>query len=90
MATRSHANIREEKGPSLVKDKSDPPAEMRGDWRRVSFSSKRNKKLRFFSPSEVQCLPAPSEIKPKKREFVVESGAINAHAEQKGSEISRN
>ena len=29
----------------------------------------------FFSPSENWCLPAPSNLKPEEREFVVDSGA---------------
>ena len=32
-------------------------------------------KTAFFSPSENWCLPAPSNLKPEEREFVVDSGA---------------
>ena len=32
-------------------------------------------KAAFFSPSENRCLPAPSNLKPEEREFVVDSGA---------------
>ena len=31
-------------------------------------------KAAFFSPSENRCLPAPSNLKPEEREFVVDSG----------------
>ena len=34
-----------------------------------------NNKAAFFSPSENWCLPAPSTLKPEKREFIVDSGA---------------
>ena len=76
-ATQRHANIRENKGPSLGiivqpiltsvalvrqnlrtdlrkkrRDKSDVPAETRGDWPKS-----------FFSPTDDWCLPAPSVIK---------------------------
>ena len=36
---------------------------------------KEKHKTAFFSPSENWCLPAPSTLKPKEREFVVVSGA---------------
>ena len=36
---------------------------------------KEKDKTAFFSPSENRCLPAPSTLKPEKREFVVDSGA---------------
>ena len=35
----------------------------------------------FFSPSENWCLPAPSTLKPEKREFV----SVDAHDQQKGT-----
>ena len=57
------------------RDKSDAPAETRGDWRRVSISSKKEEEATFFSPTEVWCVPAPSETKPEEIEFVVDSGA---------------
>ena len=40
-------------------------------------------KTAFLSPSENWCLPAPSAIKPEKREFVVDSGA-SIHDQQNG------
>ena len=36
---------------------------------------KEKDKTAFFSPSENRCLPAPSNLKPEEREFVVDSGA---------------
>ena len=36
---------------------------------------KEKNKTAFFSPSENWCLPAPSNLKPEEREFVVDSGA---------------
>ena len=36
---------------------------------------KEKNKAAFFSPSENWCLPAPSNLKPEEREFVVDSGA---------------
>ena len=36
---------------------------------------KEKHKAAFFSPSENWCLPAPSNLKPEEREFVVDSGA---------------
>ena len=36
---------------------------------------KKKHKTAFFSPSENWCLPAPSTLKPEKREFVVDSSA---------------
>ena len=36
---------------------------------------KEKNKAAFFSPSENRCLPAPSNLKPEEREFVVDSGA---------------
>ena len=36
---------------------------------------KEKNKAAFFSPSETWCLPAPSNLKPEEREFVVDSGA---------------
>ena len=50
----------------------------RGDaWRLAKkiLKLKEKDKTTFFSPSVVWCLPAPSVIKPKEREFVVDSGA---------------
>ena len=42
---------------------------------RCILKVKEEHKTAFFSPSENWCLPAPSAIKPKEREFVVDSGA---------------
>ena len=36
---------------------------------------KKKSETAFFSPSENRCLPAPSNLKPEEREFVVDSGA---------------
>ena len=36
---------------------------------------KEKRETTFFSPSENWCLPAPSNLKPEEREFVVDSGA---------------
>ena len=81
------ANIRENKGPSLkkiqvklphqrrLKDKSDAPAEMRGDLPRISSRSKEKDKATLFSPTHEWSLPAPSTMKPEDREFVVDAGA---------------
>ena len=51
------------------------PAEMRGDWPRISQSSKKWTMLLSSPPTNEWCLPAPSVIKPEEREFVVDSGA---------------
>ena len=39
------------------------------------FKLKEQERAAFFSPSENRCLPAPSNLKPEEREFVVDSGA---------------
>ena len=57
-----------------LKDKSDVPAEMRGDLPRLSISSKK-RKTAFCSPTDEWILPATSTIKLEEREFVVDSGA---------------
>ena len=46
-------------------------------WRlaKTILKSKEKHKTTFFSPSENWCLPSPSTLKPKEREFVVDSGA---------------
>ena len=46
-------------------------------WRLAKNILKLNEKRKtaFFSPSENGCLPAPSNLKPQEREFVVDSGA---------------
>ena len=46
-------------------------------WRlaRSILKLKEKNKAAFFSPSETWCLPAPSNLKPDEREFVVDSGA---------------
>ena len=55
--------------------KSKVPAKQRGSWLKISENFKEKHKTAFFSPSENWCLPAPSTLKPKEREFVVDSGA---------------
>ena len=46
-------------------------------WRLAKsvLKTKGKYKAAFFSPSENWCLPAPSNLKPEEREFVVDSGA---------------
>ena len=46
-------------------------------WRLAKYILKLKEKHKsaFFSLTEDRCLPAPSEIKPEDREFVVDSGA---------------
>ena len=46
-------------------------------WRlaKIILKLKEKNKVAFFSPSENRCLPAPSNLKPEEREFVVDSGA---------------
>ena len=98
-ATQRHANIRENKGPSLnkyksnfsisavrtlwnfgigirrrLKNRSDVPAETRGDLPRISESSKKRTK-QPSSHLPTNGVPAPSVIKPDEKEFVVDSGA---------------
>ena len=46
------------------------------------FKLKEHQSAAFFSLSENRCLPA-STLKPEEREFVVDSGASNAHDQQK-------
>ena len=55
-------------------DKSDAPAEMRGDLPRNICKLKEREKATFYSPSDEWVLPAASTIKPEEREFVVDSG----------------
>ena len=48
----------------------------RGGWPKVNIKLKeKHERAAFFSPSENWCLPAPSNLKPEEREFVVDSGA---------------
>ena len=48
----------------------------RGSWlAQIIQKLKEKNKTAFFSPSENRCLPAPSNLKPEEREFVVDSGA---------------
>ena len=54
---------------------------------RCILKLKEKHKTTFFSPSENWCLPSPSTIKPKEREFVVNSGEDDAHDQQKGFEF---
>ena len=42
----------------------------------------------FFSPTEMWCLPAPSETTPWEREFVVDSGASTAGEVQSNEEAT--
>ena len=49
------------------------PAETRGDWNISKL--KETDEATFFSPTNEWCLPAPSVIKLKEREFVVDSAA---------------
>ena len=58
-----------------LKDKSDAPAETRGDWPRIFVSFIETDNTTFFSPTNDWCLPAPSVIIPEEREFVVDSSA---------------
>ena len=58
-----------------LKDRNDVPAETRGDWPRISWSSKKRTNLLFFSPTNERCLPAPSVINSEEREFVEDSVA---------------
>ena len=45
-------------------------------WRLKNIPNPKEKhEAAFFSPSENWCLPAPSNLKPEEREFVVDSGA---------------
>ena len=46
-------------------------------WRLAKsvLNLKEQERATFFSPSENRCLPAPSNLKPEEREFVVDSGA---------------
>ena len=53
-----------------LQDKSDAPAEMRGNLPRISKD-----KATFYSLTDEWILPAASTIKLKEREFVVDSGA---------------
>ena len=57
-------------------DKSDVPVKQCG-WRLAKSIQKLKEKNKaaFFSPPENWCLPAPSNLKPEEREFVVDSGA---------------
>ena len=57
------------------RDKSDAPAETRGEWPKIILKLTEKDKATFFSLTEVWCHPAPSVIKPEEREIVAESGA---------------
>ena len=58
-----------------LQDRSDAPAEMRGNLPGKSVSSKKEDKATFYSPSDEWIFPAASTIKPEERKFVVDSGA---------------
>ena len=49
------------------------------------FKLKERQRAAFFSPSENRCLPA-STLKLEERDFVVDSGSVNAHDQHKGPE----
>ena len=55
--------------------KSDVPVKQRGSWPKVYQNLEEKNEVTFFSPWENRCLPAPSNLKPKEREFVEDSGA---------------
>ena len=55
--------------------KSDVPVKQRGDWPRMSKILKVKSTAAFFSPSENRSVPAPSNLEPEEREYVVDSGA---------------
>ena len=57
------------------KGKSDVSVKQRAGWLGASSNLMEKNKAAFFSPSENWCLPAPSNLKPEEREFVVDSGA---------------
>ena len=58
-----------------LKDKSDVPAETRGDLPNIFTSSKEKDKATFYSTAEEWFLPAATAIEPEEIEFVVDSGA---------------
>ena len=58
-----------------LQDKSDAPAEMRGNLPGKSASSKQEDKATFYSPSDEWIFRAASTFKTEEREFVVDSGA---------------
>ena len=72
-----------------LKDRRDVPAETRGDWPRISKSSKKRTKLLFFSPTEVWCVPAPFVIKQEERTFCCRIRREHAHVEQERLELCR-
>ena len=57
------------------KDKSDAPAETRGEWTQSILKIKEKDTSTCFSPIEVWCFLAPSVTKPEEGEFVVGSRA---------------
>ena len=67
--------------------KSDVPVKQRGGWPKIYKNQRRQIKAAFFSPSENRCLPAPSNLKPEEREFVVDSGASMHMISKKGLEF---
>ena len=64
--------------------KNDAPAMQRGIWRKTLTRSRIRTKLRFMSLVKSKVMSTPINSKrPEEREFVVDSGASNAHDEQK-------
>ena len=63
--------------PPKFEDRSQEETDCEAAWRLTISVLKLKEKHRtaFFSPSEKWCLPAPSNLKPEEREFVVDSGA---------------
>ena len=53
--------------------KSDVPVKQRGRLAKSVLKLKEENKAAFFSLSENWCLPAPSNLKPEEKEFVVDS-----------------
>ena len=60
--------------------------EAAGRLANIILKSKEKDKTAFFKLSENRCLPAPSNLKPQEREFVVDSGASMHMISQKGLE----
>ena len=68
--------------------KNDVSVKQVGGWPKISSNSiKENHKTTFFSLEENCCLPAPSTLKPKEREFVVDSRASMHVISKKGFEF---
>ena len=75
----------QQRSPNAPKfeDRSQEETEWQERWAREAawrlatsiLKLKEKNKAAFYSPSENRCLPAPSNLKPEEREFVVDSGA---------------